>query len=250
LSLPMICGVLPTDLKRHLATQALETYRNDVSRNVRNALWDIIGELISKFLPSDWETSGLPGDVPDPLIDFFLSLGSSEGGSQIYKMEADRTAICAFNFPAVVLTAGADKWDSHLKDTYLSLTKDYQIKVRRSLAYSLHEIARIIGPERAERDLIQIFALYLMDLDEVKQGVLEYIPILTEVWDGVFSNWRLRDVLADQLPRIAEFVEADLVVEYILPLTLRACQDEYASVRETGIKCVSIIPLPIYCHSD
>ncbi|KAM3581457.1 hypothetical protein VKS41_006283 [Umbelopsis sp. WA50703] len=257
LSLPMICGVLPTDLKRHLATQALETYRNDVSRNVRNALWDIIGELISKFLPSDWETSGLPGDVPDPLIDFFLSLGSSEGGSQIYKMEADRTAICAFNFPAVVLTAGADKWDSHLKDTYLSLTKDYQIKVRRSLAYSLHEIARIIGPERAERDLIQIFALYLMDLDEVKQGVLEhmadflatlaptsrseYIPILTEVWDGVFSNWRLRDVLADQLPRIAEFVEADLVVEYILPLTLRACQDEYASVRETGIKCFPVI---------
>jgi len=193
--------------------------------------------------------------VPDALLDFFLSVGTTEGGIQVYKMEADRTYVCAFNFPAVVLTAGQSKWDSHLKETYLTLTKDYQIKVRRSLAHSLHEIARTIGAERAERDLIQIFALYLMDLDEVKQGVLEhmgdflatlapasrseYIPILTEVWDGVFSNWRLRDILADQLPLIAELVEPDLVVEYILPLALRACQDEFASVRETGIKCVS-----------
>jgi hypothetical protein len=276
----MLCGVLPQDLKRHLVVQALETYRNDVSRNVRNALWETIGELISKFLPDDWETTGSPGDVsntnckhfifdfslklvlfyclfqvPEPLLEFFLSLGTTEGGSQVYKMEADRTSICAYNFPAVVLTAGPERWDSHLKETYLSLTKDYQIKVRRSLAHSLHEIARIIGPDRAERDLIQIFALYLMDLDEVKQGVLEhmadflatlapnsrseYIPILTEVWDGVFSNWRLRDILTYQLPLIAELVEPDLVVEYILPLALRACQDEFASVRETGIKCVS-----------
>ncbi|KAH8555290.1 armadillo-type protein [Umbelopsis sp. PMI_123] len=257
LSLPMICGVLPDDLKRQLAIEALDTYKNDVSRNVRNALWEITGELIAKFLPSDWETSRLPGDVPDALLEFFLSVGTTEGGIQAYKMEADRTSICAYNFPAVVLAAGQSKWDSHLKDTYLTLTKDYQIKVRRSLAHSLHEIAKTIGAERAERDLIQIFALYLMDLDEVKQGVLEhmgdflatlaptsrseYIPILTEVWDGVFSNWRLRDILADQLPRIAELIEPDLVVEYILPLALRACQDEFASVRETGIKCFPVI---------
>ncbi|KAI9287464.1 armadillo-type protein [Umbelopsis sp. AD052] len=257
LSLPMICGVLPEDLKRQLATEALDTYKNDVSRNVRNALWEITGELIAKFLPPDWETTRSPGDVPDVLLDFFLSVGTTEGGIQVYKMEADRTYICAFNFPAVVIAAGRSKWDSHLKETYLTLTKDYQIKVRRSLAHSLHEVAKTIGAERAERDLIQIFALYLMDLDEVKQGVLEhmgdflatlapasrseYIPILTEVWDGVFSNWRLRDILADQLPLIAELVEPELVVEYILPLALRACQDEFASVRETGTKCFPVI---------
>jgi hypothetical protein len=59
----MICGVLPDDLKRQLAIEALDTYKNDVSRNVRNALWEITGELIAKFLPKDWETSGSPGDV-------------------------------------------------------------------------------------------------------------------------------------------------------------------------------------------
>lgn len=171
-------------------------------------------------------------------------------------METDRTIICAYNFPAVVLTVGAGYWDSHLKDTYLSLTKDYQIKVRRTFAYSLHEIARIIGAERTESDLVQIFALYLMDLDDVKQGVLEhlaeflgtltvhsrneYIPILTEVWDGVMTNWRLRDILAAQLRDIALLFDAARVVEHVLPLAIRACHDEFAAVRETVVDAVSI----------
>lgn len=193
--------------------------------------------------------------MPEALLEFFLSLGPSNGVNQMYKSETDRAIICAYNFPAVVLTAGAEYWDSHLKDTYLSLTKDYQIKVRRTFAYSLHEIARIIGPDRTERDLVQIFALYLMDLDDVKQGVLEhlaeflgtlavssrneYIPILAEVWDGVMTNWRLRDILAGQLRDIALLFDAARVVEHILPLAIRACQDEFAAVRETGVESVS-----------
>ncbi|KAI7849453.1 armadillo-type protein [Circinella umbellata] len=257
LTLPLLCGVLPEDVKSRIAVEGVKLFKNDVSRNVRNTLAEIIGELIAKFLPEDWETTGKPGNVPEPLLEFFLSLGPSASANQMYKLETDRAIICAYNFPAVVLTAGADYWDSHLKDTYLNLTKDYQIKVRRTFAYSLHEIARIIGPERTERDLVQIFALYLMDLDDVKQGVLEhlaeflgtlavssrneYIPILAEVWDGVMTNWRLRDILAGQLRDIALLFDAARVVEHILPLAIRACQDEFAAVRVTGVESFPII---------
>ncbi|CAO3671906.1 unnamed protein product [Umbelopsis vinacea] len=253
LTLPILCGVLPTDLKTKLAVDGVELFMNDVSRNVRNMLAEIIGELITKFLPDGWEETRQPGEVPMALLDFFLALGAHTNSKQMFKLETDRTVICAFNFPAVALTAGVDLWDSHLKDTYLTLTKDYQIKVRRTFAYSLHEIARIIGPERTEHDLVQIFALYLMDLDEVKQGVLEhlsdflaalapssrdeYIPILAEVWDGVMNNWRLRDILAGQLKSIALLFDPSRVVEHIVPLALRACQDEFASVRDTGVSC-------------
>lgn len=287
LTLPHLCGILPEDAKTRIATDGVEIFKNDVSRNVRSTLAEIIGELIAKFLPDDWEVTGRPGKVkfikkyylslimnivglltafalflllflkvPDQLLEFFLSLGASGNSNQMFKMETDRTIICAYNFPAVVLTAGADYWDSHLKDTYLSLTKDYQIKVRRTFAYSLHGIARIIGPERTESDLVQIFALYLMDLDDVKQGVLEhlaeflgtlavssrneYIPILAEVWDGVMTNWRLRNILAAQLRDIALLFDAARVVEHVLPLAIRACNDEFAAVRETGVEAVCI----------
>lgn len=264
-ALPFLCEVLPKDVRVTIAVEGVELFKNDVSRNVRNSLADITGEVISKFLPLDWKETGQPGEVPEELLEFFLSLGNSSnttngnGTNQMFKMDTERIHNCAYNFPAVVLTAGVQYWDSHLKDTYLNLTKDYQLKVRRTFAYSLHDIARIIGPERTERDLVQIFALYLMDLDDVKQGVLEhlseflsvlaissrneYIPILAEVWDGVMSNWHLRDILANQLRDIAMLFDASRVVEHILPLAIRACHDEFAAVRETGVEIVSFVRL-------
>ncbi|GAA5815755.1 hypothetical protein MFLAVUS_009270 [Mucor flavus] len=257
-ALPFLCEVLPEDVKITIAVEGVELFKNDVSRNVRNSLADITGEMISKFLPADWKESGKSGKVPEELLDFFLSLGNATtSANQMFKTDTERIHNCAYNYPAVVLTAGVHYWDTHLKDTYLNLTKDYQLKVRRTFAYSLHDIARIIGAERTERDLVQIFALYLMDLDEVKQGVLEhlaeflnvlatssrneYIPILAEVWDGVMSNWHLRDILAFQLRDIARLFDASRVVEHILPLAIRACHDEFAAVRETGVEIFPVI---------
>ncbi|KAI9357464.1 armadillo-type protein [Pilaira anomala] len=258
-ALPFLCEVLPEDVKATIAVEGVELFKNDISRNVRNSLADITGELISKFLPVDWKETGNPGQhVPEELLEFFLSLGNPMTSSnQMFKTDTERIHNCAYNFPAVVLTAGVHYWDTHLKETYLNLTKDYQLKVRRTFAYSLHDIARIIGPERTERDLVQIFALYLMDLDDVKQGVLEhlaeflnvlaissrneYIPILAEVWDGVMLNWHLRDILAHQLRDIARLFDASRVVEHILPLAIRACHDEFAAVRETGVEIFPVI---------
>ncbi|KAI9023008.1 armadillo-type protein [Phycomyces nitens] len=257
ISLPPLCGVLPEDQKLQLAVEGIEMFENDTSRNVRSTLAETVGELISKFLPKDWETTRSPGKIPEVLLEFFLSLATTATSGQMFKLETDRAIICAYNFPAAVLTAGHEYWDSHLRETYLNLTKNYQIKVRCTFAYSLHEIARIIGPENTERDLVQIFAMYLMDLDDVKQGVLEhladflgtlavtsrneYIPILAEVWDGVMTNWRLRAILTAQLRDIALLFDASRVVEHILPLAIRACHDEYAAVRETGVRVFPVI---------
>ena len=50
------------------------------------------------------------------------------------------------------------------------------MKVRRTLAYSLFEIAKILGPEITIRDLEPIFSIFLKDIPEVREGVLETIP--------------------------------------------------------------------------
>ncbi|KAI8875612.1 ARM repeat-containing protein, partial [Backusella circina FSU 941] len=258
MSLPHLCGILTDASRADIAVLSVEAFKNDTSRNVRNTMAEIVGDLISRFLPPHWEQTGQPGQIPEPILDYFLSLGNStHHGNQMLKLETDRSFICAYNFPVVVLTAGVEYWNTHLRDTYLNLTKDYQIKVRCTFAHSLHEIAKIIGPERTERDLVQIFALYLMDLDDVKQGVLEhladflgtlaissrneYIPILAEVWDGVTTNWRLRNILAAQLRDIAMLFDASRVVEHVLPLVVRACHDEFAAVRETGIDVFPVV---------
>ncbi|CAG8648178.1 11955_t:CDS:2, partial [Dentiscutata heterogama] len=202
------------------------------------------------------------GKVPESLVQHFLSLGpvresnpsnsvtSSTYNSNLGQRDPERPVICAFNFPAVVLTLGESSWDD-LKDTYIPLTRDMQIKVRRTLACSLHEIAKVIGPTKTENDLLNVFTYYLDDIDEVKSGLIvhlaafieclpqstrnNYLPSLNDVWDGVKNHWRLRDEITKQIPALCRLFDEQCVLNHILPLTIRAVKDEVASVRETAV---------------
>ena len=51
----------------------------------------------------------------------------------------------------------------------------FQWKVRRTLAFSIHELAVIVGEENTTRDLVPVFNGFLKDLDEVRIGVLKHL---------------------------------------------------------------------------
>src|SRR3989338_1470441 len=124
--------------------------------------------------------------------------------------DSDMAEHCAFNFPAVVTTVKRDKWPD-LEEAYMTLVKDVQWKVRRSLACSLHEVAQVLGTEITESTLTPAFELFLRDLDEVKVGVVEniakflavlgsqerskYLPIVCTI-PRETDNWRIRKEIA------------------------------------------------------
>ena len=57
-----------------------------------------------------------------------------------------------------------------------------QWKVRRVLAYSLHELARILGPEHTCTDLFSVFQEYCTkDIDDVKIGAVSHLTEFFEV---------------------------------------------------------------------
>jgi hypothetical protein len=57
--------------------------------------------------------------------------------------------ICAFNYPALALTLGKERW-GELRELYLELSTSLVVKVRCTLAASLGELAKILGSrERA-----------------------------------------------------------------------------------------------------
>jgi serine/threonine-protein phosphatase 4 regulatory subunit 1 len=98
-----------------------------------------------------------------------------------------------------------------LKPVYSALAKDLQWKVRRTLSHSLHEVAKILGPELTEENLLPTFELFLNDLDQVKVGVIRnissflailspesrdtYVSTLIEI-QKESVNWRFRQLLA------------------------------------------------------
>ena len=47
--------------------------------------------------------------------------------------------------------------------------------MRRTLAYSLHELALIVGEDITARDLEPVFDGFLSDLDEVRIGVIKHL---------------------------------------------------------------------------
>lgn len=87
---------------------------------------------------------------------------------------------CAYNFPAVLHTLGLKSWPK-LQPVHDQLVKDPRWKVRRTLAFSLHEIAKILGPELSEKELIPVLYHFLKDVNEVKEGVTVNLPKFIEV---------------------------------------------------------------------
>ena len=47
--------------------------------------------------------------------------------------------------------------------------------MRRTLAFSIHELAAILGRDVTVRDLVPVFTSLMRDLDEVRVGVLKYL---------------------------------------------------------------------------
>lgn len=215
-----------------------EKFTSDLSRWVRTSAYQNLGPLIATFDR---------GCVPQKLLDCFISM---KGGNEFVSGGSDIVLHCAYSFPGVLLTVGADGWPE-LKELYESLMHDLQWKVRQTLSYSLHEVARIVGTERTEEDLMPAFDLYLKDLDQVKLGVVTHLskflqvlsPETREEYMGIVEeiqsesvNWRFRRLIAQQLTEIAKLVETDTIRSTIVPMAVQLCQDQVARVRDAAVQ--------------
>ncbi|KAF9968969.1 Serine/threonine-protein phosphatase 4 regulatory subunit 1 [Actinomortierella ambigua] len=228
---------IPAEMRAEKVEEVYGMLVDDVSRMVQNSIMEVLGEVIAAF---DRE------QVPDSILQHFLDMGKQPMN------QPERAVMCAFSFPAVILTAGRSKWEV-MKPVYMRLAGTFRSPIRRSLACSLHEVARILGPELADRDLAVAFADCLMAEDEVKEGVLgrvvEFVSCLSPpcraqavrdlkgAWFELVksSNWRLRDSLAGQLPGLCEVLDAKTLKQELLPLAVLACTDGVSTIRESGV---------------
>ncbi|XP_056002865.1 serine/threonine-protein phosphatase 4 regulatory subunit 1-like isoform X4 [Ostrea edulis] len=109
--------------------------------------------------------------VPQSLLESYLGMVDP---SRAQTVDTEITKHCAYNLPAVAYTLGRRNWNC-IKVLYDKLASDMQWKVRRTLAFSIHEMAIILGDEITHRDLVPVFDGFLKDLDEVKIGVLKHL---------------------------------------------------------------------------
>lgn len=112
-------------------------------------------------------------DPNSELLEYFLSMGKpGEKIESISKVDNDTAFHCAYNFPAVLKTLGPKFWADKLKPMHEQMVTDMRWKVRRSLAYSMHECAEILGPEITESDILPVLFHFLRDIVDVAEGAL------------------------------------------------------------------------------
>uniref|UniRef100_A0A3Q3L6C0 Protein phosphatase 4, regulatory subunit 1-like n=1 Tax=Mastacembelus armatus TaxID=205130 RepID=A0A3Q3L6C0_9TELE len=210
------------------------------------------------------ESESVENVIPQQLLDQYLSMTDP---ARAQTVDTEIAKHCAFSLPGVALTLGRQNWHC-LKDTYETLATDVQWKVRRTLAFSIHELAVILGDQLTAADLVPIFNGFLKDLDEVRIGVLkhlydflkllhadkrrEYLYQLQEfmVTDNS-RNWRFRYELAEQLILIIELYSHHDVYDYLRQIALTLCSDKVSEVRWISYKLVVEILQKLYtCGAD
>ncbi|XP_048745314.2 serine/threonine-protein phosphatase 4 regulatory subunit 1-like isoform X2 [Ostrea edulis] len=190
--------------------------------------------------------------VPQSLLESYLGMVDP---SRAQTVDTEITKHCAYNLPAVAYTLGRRNWNC-IKVLYDKLASDMQWKVRRTLAFSIHEMAIILGDEITHRDLVPVFDGFLKDLDEVKIGVLKHLadflrllkPDVRRQYLAKLSgflntdntrNWRFRLELAEQLIMTSELFSSVEISQHLLPICLSLMEDKVAEVRLVAYRLMS-----------
>ncbi|XP_014642807.1 PREDICTED: serine/threonine-protein phosphatase 4 regulatory subunit 1-like [Ceratotherium simum simum] len=212
--------------------------------------------------PLEENKSKLQDIIPQPLLEQYVSMTDP---ARAQTVDTDIAKHCAYSLPGVALTLGRQNWHC-LKDTYATLASDVQWKVRRTLAFSIHELAVILGDQLTAADLVPIFNGFLKDLDEVRIGVLKHLydflkllhedkrrEYLYQLQEFIVTdnsrNWRFRYELAEQLILILELYNPNDVYDYLMHIALKLCADKVSEVRWISFKLVVAILQKFYSNS-
>eukprot|EP00796_Vickermania_ingenoplastis_P012565 gene12565-8611_t len=219
-----------------------KVFLEDPSRWVRNRAFEFLGRFIHTLRSEDI--------TPELLKNFTDMAFQAEIG------DPELSEYCAFFLPAVVQAIGRERW-SAVRDSYATLVKDVQWKVRKSLAYSLHELALLLGTELTEEYLVPAFDVLLRDLDDVKLGVVlnvdkflqmvsmptreSLVPALCRVpFDS--ENWRLRNEVAKRIGDVGVLLTpGSHGFSSVVALVLRLLDDSVMAVRESTYKPAAMI---------
>ncbi|CAD8147535.1 unnamed protein product [Paramecium octaurelia] len=218
-------------------TPQLLQFQNDSNKYVKGVAYRCLARFIAAIEKEKIEPK---------LIENYLKMADSDIRELLPEQQV--MFACAYGFPAVLQTVGVARWQQ-LHKLFNHLWKQKNERICKTLAASLHEIAKIIGAERAEIDLFPILETIFVKepndnvlmgcvknlsqflkifSDEKKEGFLEIFFFIQK--DK--KKWRIRESIANQLDEMAHIFPADIIFKMIMPIAFKLCTDNVAQVRK------------------
>jgi serine/threonine-protein phosphatase 4 regulatory subunit 1 len=183
-------------------------------------------------------------------------------------IDSDLKYYCAYHFPGVLQTVGVDRWP-HMKEVFKTLAASKILIVQQTIAYSLHEVARLVysgSHSVVDDDLVSIFEDMIQDGETIQSAIIKYIasfletlpqstrvsylPLLHDILHSTNPfNWRLRQCLALQLPKLVLLPPVESVYESLFPLAMTLLQDPVSCVRKDSYSGIAKLIQILFNHS-
>ncbi|CAK91467.1 unnamed protein product (macronuclear) [Paramecium tetraurelia] len=218
-------------------TAQLLQFQNDSNKYVKGVAYRCLARFIA----------AIEKDKIEPrLIENYLKMADSDIRELLPEQQV--MFACAYGFPAVLQTVGVARWQQ-LHKLFNHLWKQKNERICKTLAASLHEIAKIIGAEKAEIDLFPVLETIFVKEpnDNVLMGCVknlsQFLKIFSDEKKEAFleifffiqrdlKKWRIRESIANQLDEMALIFPAEIIFRMILPIAFKLCTDNVAQVRK------------------
>ena len=263
----------------------------DKEKGVRVTILEYIGEIIN---PLDKE------ELPQKLFDFYknainefyynkelifsgnnntnnnIKNKNDEKGKKDEKEKEKKENInyyFAYNFPAILYCYGKEVWPK-LSPLFNSLCKEKDIKVRRSIIASFHEVSKIVGEKITEEELLPLYDNYLNSKapleknyaiknlpkilsnvnKEVKEKYFKYFEAVSifqqnmtsKVKNFFFTSWRNKIDVIEGILCYYHLYDKEIVYKSILPQCINFCFDDVYKVRSVSCKILANLILYLY----
>ena len=174
----------------------------------------------------------------------------------------------AYNFPAIFFCYGKDYW-LKLRSIYFEFCFENDIKIRRSIIASFHEICKIVGQTIIENELLPIYDIFLgsnnksernlavrylpkilIQVDkEKKKKYFKYLEIANIFIDNIgskvrnfnFSNWKNKLDVIEGILCYYNLYDDDIIYKSIFPQCITYCLDDIYKVRITSSKVLATL---------
>ena len=172
----------------------------------------------------------------------------------------------AYNFPAILYCYGSEHWPE-LKSIYIDFCFESDIKIRRSIVVSFHEISKIIGQTNTENELLPIYDTFLNSNDKIEKNLsIRYLPkilmqvskekkkryfkyleaasifidnIGSKVRNFNFINWKNKLDVIEGILCYYNLYDNDIIYKSIFPQCITFCLDDIYKVRKTSSKVLA-----------
>ena len=149
--------------KKELSQKIFDFYKNAVNEFYYNK------EMISSAIPSSINTIKNKYDKKDEK-----------------EKKENINYYFTYNFPAILYCYGKDFWPK-LSPLFTNLCREKDIKVRRSIIASFHEVSKIVGEKITEEELLSLYDNFLKNKNTLEKNfAIKNLPkILSNVNKGI-----------------------------------------------------------------